>query len=133
MDRTKYIPSIIALLAAFIACIVTIINKYETLETLLIVLATLIIFYIVGAIVRFLVNKILAVPEPEKDAENKDGEISEENSGEESADSNSSEDEEAEKAPEEEQVYLDDRSRKEQALGGVFKTSKRRSQGKDNN
>ncbi len=104
MDRTKYIPSIVSLSGAFVACIVTIINKYETLETLLIVLASLIIFYIVGAVIRILIKKILVVPEPEKDAESEDSENSEENSGEESADSDTGEEEEAENAPEEEQV-----------------------------
>ena len=104
MDRTKYIPSIISLAGGLVACIVTIINKYETLETLMIVLASLIIFYIVGAIFRILIKKILVVPEPEKDAESEDSENSEENSGEESADSDTGEEEEAENAPEEDQV-----------------------------
>lgn len=104
MDRTKYIPSIISLMGAFVACIVTIINKYETLETLLIVLASLIVFYIVGAVIRILIKKILVVPEPENDAESENSENSEENSGEESADSDTDKDEEAEMTHEEEQV-----------------------------
>lgn len=104
MDRTKYIPSIISLAGGLVACIVTIINKYETLETLMIVLASLIIFYIVGAIFRILIKKILVVPEPEKDAESEDSENSEENSGEESADSDTGKTEEAVETTEEEQV-----------------------------
>lgn len=104
MDRTKYIPSIISLSGGLVACIVTIINKYETLETLMIVLASLIIFYIVGAIFRILIKKILVVPEPEKDAESEDSENSEENSGEESADSDTGKTEEAVETTEEEQV-----------------------------
>lgn len=61
MERTKYIPSIVSLTGGLMACIVTMINPYETYEIFLIVLAALIVFYIVGAIVRKIINKAIYV------------------------------------------------------------------------
>ena len=91
MERTKYIPSIISLAGAFVACLVTIVTSYDTLETLLIVLAALIVFYIVGSIIRVLVNKLFIIPEPEEESES--GE--EENSEEQDEESEEAENEEA--------------------------------------
>lgn len=90
-ERFKYIPSIVMLLAGFIACIVTIVCKYEILEALTVILVTLIIFYIIGIVIKALFNRFLindeladedgeALPEEEADKENpdeaKDGEKS---------------------------------------------------------
>lgn len=69
MDRTRYIPSIVSLAGAFVACLVTIINSYDTLEMLFIVLAALIVFYIVGTIIRAIVKRALIVQESEEDSE----------------------------------------------------------------
>ena len=65
IDRTKYIPSIVSLLGGLVACIVTFVNKYESLETLIIILATLIVFYIIGTVIRYVVKKVLVVDIPE--------------------------------------------------------------------
>lgn len=78
IDRTKYIPPIVSLSGAFVACVVTIINEYSNLEMMLIVLAAAILFYIAGAIIRMLVVKILVVPEPEKEGSESGEEGSEE-------------------------------------------------------
>ena len=67
MERTKYIPSIISLSGGLLACIITMINPYETYEMFLIILAALIVFYIVGAIARIIINKILFVTKVEED------------------------------------------------------------------
>ena len=90
-ERFKYIPSIVMLLAGFIACIVTIVCKYEILEALTVILVTLIIFYIIGIVIKALFNRFLindeladedgeALPEEEAAGENpdeaKDGEKS---------------------------------------------------------
>ena len=69
MERTKYIPSIISLSGGLLACIITMINPYETYEMFLIILAALIVFYIVGAIARMIINKILFVTKVEEDDE----------------------------------------------------------------
>lgn len=60
-ERFKYIPSIVMLLAGFIACITTIVNKYDIIETLIIILVVLVSFYIVGLIIRALFNKFIIV------------------------------------------------------------------------
>ena len=60
-ERFKYIPSIVMLLAGFIACITTIVNKYDIIETLIIILVVLVSFYIVGLIIRVLFNKFIIV------------------------------------------------------------------------
>lgn len=88
MERTRYIPSIISLAAGFVACLVTMINTYDTLEILIIVLSTLIVFYIVGTIARSMINKALFVTKIDDDdeSENEEGEDSEENSDEDGKD-----------------------------------------------
>ncbi|MBQ9699746.1 MAG: hypothetical protein IJV71_03910 [Lachnospiraceae bacterium] len=80
MDRTKYIPTIVSLAGAFVACVVTIINGYSNLDMMLIVLAACILFYIAGAIIRMLVVKMLIVPEPEEGSESGEEEGSKEGS-----------------------------------------------------
>lgn len=68
-ERFKYIPSIVMLLAGFIACITTIVNKYDIMEALIIILVVLISFYIVGLIIRALFNKFIIVEEKEEEIE----------------------------------------------------------------
>ena len=78
MERTKYIPSIISLSGGLIACIITMINPYDTYEIFLIVLMALIVFYIVGAIARKIINKILFVTKLDDDSEtDEEGEATE--------------------------------------------------------
>lgn len=69
MERTKYIPSIVSLSGGLIACIFTMLNPYDTYEILLLVLAALIVFYIVGAIARKIINKVLFVTKVDDDSE----------------------------------------------------------------
>lgn len=77
MDRTKYIPPIVSLAGALVACIATIINEYSNLEMTLIVLVASILFYIAGAIIRMLAVKILVKPELETSSESGEEEGSE--------------------------------------------------------
>ena len=60
-DRTRYIPSIVMLSAALVSCVATIIFRYSTKEILLIVLATSVVFLIIGSIIRRIVLKYLVV------------------------------------------------------------------------
>lgn len=57
--RTKFIPIIIMLSAGFVSCVITILNKYEVSDSLLIVLLTLVEFYIIGYIARKILEKVL--------------------------------------------------------------------------
>lgn len=81
IQRTKYIPSIISLAAGLIASIAAIINKYSSLETMVVVLVALIVFYIIGSLIRYIANKMLVIPEPEEEAESEEEENLEENEG----------------------------------------------------
>ena len=69
IERTKYIPPIISLAGGLIASLAAIINKYDSLETMVVVLIALIVFYIIGSIIRYVVNKVFYIPEPEKETE----------------------------------------------------------------
>ena len=69
MERTKYIPSIVSLLGGLIACIFTMLNPYETYEIFLFVFVAMIVFYIVGAIIRIIINKVLFVTKVDEDSE----------------------------------------------------------------
>lgn len=57
--RTRYIPSIIMLLAGTITCAFCIINSYSVELTLELLLGVLILFYIIGLIARNLINRII--------------------------------------------------------------------------
>jgi flagellar biosynthesis/type III secretory pathway M-ring protein FliF/YscJ len=57
--RTRYIPSIIMLLAGTITCAFCLIKSYSVNLTLEILLGVLIIFYIIGLIARNLINRII--------------------------------------------------------------------------
>lgn len=57
--RTRYIPSIIMLLAGTITCAFCLIKSYSVELTLEILLGVLILFYMIGLIARNLINKII--------------------------------------------------------------------------
>lgn len=57
--KTDYIPKVITLLAGAVVCIVTIVKGTETTTALEYLLATLIIFYIVGIIAKVLIKKVI--------------------------------------------------------------------------
>jgi divalent metal cation (Fe/Co/Zn/Cd) transporter len=79
-NRIKYIPSIVTLLAGFIACIVTILSQYEIIDALVTILVVVVIFYMVGLIIRALFNKFLVIKEEKtqatEEAENQEDEAS---------------------------------------------------------
>ena len=57
--KTDYIPKVITLLAGAVVCIVTIVKGTETTTALEYLLATLIIFYIVGIIEKVIIKKVI--------------------------------------------------------------------------
>lgn len=69
MSRTRYIPSIVMLAAAFVACVSTIYFKYTTKQILFIVLITSVCFFILGQIIRIIAEKYLIVSIAEEIAE----------------------------------------------------------------
>lgn len=74
MNRTRYIPAIVMLLAAFVACIATIYFEYSTKDILLIVLATSVVFFILGLFIKMIAEKYLVIDTMTEvlDEENKD-------------------------------------------------------------
>lgn len=77
-DRTKYIPGIVSLLVTFVVIIVTIINEYEPIQKMVIILVVLICSYLAGLIIKWLANTYLVVepvkPPEENSEENPEGE-----------------------------------------------------------
>lgn len=79
MNRTRYIPSIVMLAAAFVACVSTIYFGYSTKQILLIVLAVSVIFLVLGLIIKILAERYLIVStklETMEEEQNVDGEQS---------------------------------------------------------
>lgn len=66
MNRTRYIPAIVMLVAALVACLTTMYFKYTTKDILLIVLATGVVFFIIGQVIRKLAEKYLVLSSMEE-------------------------------------------------------------------
>ncbi|HBA98203.1 MAG TPA: hypothetical protein DCZ23_08845 [Lachnospiraceae bacterium] len=56
--RTELIPKVITLLAGAVVCIVCIVRDIDTLYSLKALLATLIIFYIIGCIAKRIIGRV---------------------------------------------------------------------------
>ena len=68
MDRYRYLPATVALLAGLIVSVVMILNSYELLAFLWILAVVLVCFYLVGVIIRNILIKILVKQEEEEAA-----------------------------------------------------------------
>ncbi len=60
-NRTRYIPSIVMLAAAFVACIMSIYYDYTTKEILVIVLCTIVVFFVIGLMIKIIADKYLII------------------------------------------------------------------------
>lgn len=96
MKRTKYIPAIVTLIGCLSATIITLLNRYSALQSMIIILVVLVVFYVAGQIIRVLVDKYLVL---EKDALNEESLMEEDAEGETSE--NKTENEEEAKKSEE--------------------------------
>lgn len=63
MKRTKYIPAIVTLTGCLAATVITFLNRYDALHSMIIILAALIVFYIAGLIIKGLADKYLVIEE----------------------------------------------------------------------
>ena len=63
--KAKWIPALIMLAAGFITSIVLIINQYSNTEAFTILLVVLIVFYIIGLIVKAIAGRFLVIEEEE--------------------------------------------------------------------
>ena len=64
--KTKSIPVILMLIAGAMACILGFVYQYETTHFFAMVLTVLIIFYILGCIVKIIIDKNFPMEETEK-------------------------------------------------------------------
>ncbi len=62
----KNLPAIITLVAALVTCVVTFLYRYELTKALILILAASVIFFIIGMIVRALLNRFLNIRKEEK-------------------------------------------------------------------
>lgn len=61
MKRTKYIPAIVTLTGCLAATVITFLNRYDALHSMIIILVSLIAFYIAGLIIKGLADKYLVI------------------------------------------------------------------------
>lgn len=57
--KLEFIPKFVMLLAGAIICIISIVNDMDTTYSLVLLLCTLIVFYIVGIIAKKLIQKVM--------------------------------------------------------------------------
>lgn len=69
VERTKFIPAIVALSVTLVASVVTLVNKYESTQALIIILSVLVGSYVVGLILKWVANTFLVVEVPEETLE----------------------------------------------------------------
>ena len=81
--KTKPVPAIVMLLAGLVAAVYTFIQGMDLLRALVIILVTLLIFWIIGGIIKILLDKIeIIIPVEGADMEDGEGEDgSEEDTG----------------------------------------------------
>lgn len=56
MKKFRNIPALITLLAGFVACVMMILKKYALVDFLWILVAVMVGFYIIGIIIRLILN-----------------------------------------------------------------------------
>jgi ABC-type bacteriocin/lantibiotic exporter with double-glycine peptidase domain len=66
----KNLPAIITLVAALVACVVTFLYRYELTKALILILAATVVFFIIGMLVRTLLNRFLN-PQKQEGADEK--------------------------------------------------------------
>ncbi len=66
----KNLPAIITLVAALVACVVTFLYRYELTKALILILAATVVFFIIGMLVRTLLNRFLN-PQKQEGADGK--------------------------------------------------------------
>lgn len=57
--KTRYIPAGVMLIAGIVTCVVSIVQKQEVIRSLVTLLTVLILFYIIGLIAKFFIDRIL--------------------------------------------------------------------------
>lgn len=77
--NTKSIPALIMLLAGSIASILGLVNRYETTEFIIMILIVLLVFYVLGCIVKTILDKNFKGMDEQVQDEQKESEEAKEN------------------------------------------------------
>jgi len=64
--KTKTIPVILMLVAGAMACVLGFVYRYETTQFFTMVLTVLIVFYMLGCIVKIIIDKNFPTEQPDK-------------------------------------------------------------------
>lgn len=62
MERTRYIPAIVTLTAGFVVSIITFVYKYSLKSAMLTIALSMVVFFILGLVIKLLVNKFIVEP-----------------------------------------------------------------------
>lgn len=71
MNKFRSVPALITLLAAFITCVIMIMQRYELVDFLWVLVLVIVCFYIFGLLIRFVLNKVFKTPQ-DNEKENND-------------------------------------------------------------
>lgn len=75
----RNLPALMTLAASLIVCIITIVYRYNATKAFAFILATAVIFFLAGLLIRFLLNRFLVTEEAAE--EPGEGEESQEENG----------------------------------------------------
>lgn len=84
--RTRYIPAGVMLVAGAVTCVVSIVQDQDIVKSLINLLVVLILFYVIGLVAKFFIEKILKdlkenknLQQPDEDDTSNDSEKNSEN------------------------------------------------------
>ena len=75
--KFRSVPAIITLLAAFVSSVVMISRRYSLFDFLLVLATVLVVFYVAGLFLRFILNVVFKEQEKDKDDADEDGTVTE--------------------------------------------------------
>lgn len=78
MNKFRNVPAFVTLLAGFIACVMMILRKYALVDFLWILVAVMVGFYIIGLLIRLILNMVFKSVEADKENEDSSDEESDE-------------------------------------------------------
>lgn len=75
--KFRNVPSIITLLAAFVSCMVMIYRQYTLFEFLIVLVTVIVVFFVIGVFLRFVLNVVFKEPEKKEGEDEDDGTVTE--------------------------------------------------------
>lgn len=77
--KTKTIPVILMLVAGAMACVLGFVYRYETTQFFTMVFTVLVVFYMLGCIVKIIIDKNFPVEQSDKESDTEETEETKEN------------------------------------------------------